>query len=124
MYSMYIPLGCLVYIICPCPGSWLAKYESIQLICLRDTGQPRNVKLAYLKYTAYVEVIIHSRAFPLYCSVFQTCLCPTWLSQILGYIEVVFHSQKLVFGLVTTTYVEANFVLVKKLNHMNVTQSN
>ena len=28
------------------------------------TGQPRYVKLAYLEYTAYGEVIIHSRAFP------------------------------------------------------------
>ena len=29
-----------------------------------NSGQPLYVKLAYLKYTAYVEVIIHSRAFP------------------------------------------------------------
>ena len=39
------------------------------------TGQPRYVKLAYLEYMAYVEVIVLSRAFPLYCFVFQTCLC-------------------------------------------------
>ena len=55
-----------------------------------NTGQPRYVKFAYLKYTAYVEVIIHSQAFPLYCFVFQTCLCRTWLSRNLGYIKVVF----------------------------------
>ena len=59
--------------------------------------QPRYVKLADLEYTAYVEVIIHSQAFPLYCFVFQTCLCRSWLSRNLGYIEVVFHSRKLVF---------------------------
>ena len=39
----------------------------------RVTGQPRYVKLAYLEYTACVEVIIHSRAFPLYCFASQTC---------------------------------------------------
>ena len=88
------------------------------------TGQPRYVKLAYLEYTAYVEVIIHSRAFPLYCFVFQTCLCRTRLSRNLGYVEVVFHSRKLVFRFFTTTCVEVNFVLVKKLNNMNVKQSN
>ena len=88
------------------------------------TGQPRYVKLAYLEYTAYVEVIIHSRAFPLYCFVFQNCLCRTWLSRNLGYIEVVFHSWKLIFRFFTTTYVEVKFVLVKNLNNMNVKQSN
>ena len=89
------------------------------------TGQPRYVKLAYLKInTAYVEVIIHSGAFPLYCFVFQACLCQTWLSRNLGYIEAVFHSQKLVFPFYTATCVEVNFVLVKKLNNMNVKQSN
>ena len=89
-----------------------------------STGQPRYVKLAYLEYTAYVKVIIHFRAFPLYCFVFQTCLCRTWLSRNLGYIEVVFHSQNLVFHFFTTTCVEVNFVLVKNLNNMNVKQSN
>ena len=42
------------------------------------------------------------------------------LSQNLSYIEVVFHSQKLVFRFFTTTCVELNFVLVKNLNNMNV----
>ena len=45
-----------------------------------NTGQPRYVKLAYLEYTAYVEVIIHSRIFPLYCIVIRPCLCQTRLS--------------------------------------------
>ena len=45
-----------------------------------DTGQPCYVKLAYLEYTAYVEVIIHSRIFPLYCTVIRPCLCQTRLS--------------------------------------------
>ena len=80
--------------------------------------------LAYLEYMAYVEVIINSRAFPLYCFVFQTCLCQTWLSGIFGYIGVVFHSRILVFDFFTTTCIEENFVLVKKLNNMNVKQSN
>ena len=91
---------------------------------LPNTGQPRYVKLAYLEYTIYNEVIIHSQAFTLYCFVFQTCLCWTWLSRNLGYIEVVFHSRKLVFCFLTPTCVEVNFVLVKKLNYMNVKQSN
>ena len=50
---------------------FLMIYREIKLISitninfsLLDTGQPRYVKLAYLKYTAYVKVIIHSRAFP------------------------------------------------------------
>ena len=60
---------------------------------------------------------IHSRAFPLYRFVFQTCLCRTWLSRNLIYIKVVFHSRKLVFRFFTTTCVEVNFVLVKKLNN-------
>ena len=34
------------------------------ILGIEITGQPRYVKLAYLEYTAYVEVIIHSRAFP------------------------------------------------------------
>ena len=100
---------------------WTPVARHLMLI---DTGQPRYVKLAYLKYTAYVEVIIHSRAFPLYCFVFQTCLCQTWLSRNLGYIEVVFHTQKIVVPFFTPTYVEVNIVLVKKLNNMNVKQSN
>ena len=79
-----------------------------------DTGQPRYVKLAYLENTAYVKVIIHSRAFPLYCFVFQTCLCRTWLLRNLGYIRVIFfHSRKLVCRFFTTSCVEVNFVLVK-----------
>ena len=94
------------------------------LVCIIfSAGQPCYVKLAYLEYTAYVEVIIPSRAFPLYCFVFQTCLCRTLLSRNLGCIEVVFHSRKLVFCFFTTTCVEVNFVLVKKLNNMNVKQS-
>ena len=31
---------------------------------MASTGQPRYVKLAYLEYMSYVEVIIHSGAFP------------------------------------------------------------
>ena len=46
----------------------------------QSTGQPRYVKLAYLEYTAYVEVIINSRTFPLYCIVIRPCLCQTRLS--------------------------------------------
>ena len=88
------------------------------------TGQPRYVKLAYLEYKAYFEVIIHSCVFPLYCFVFQTCLCRTWLSRYLCYIEVFFYSRKLVFRFFSTTCVEVNFVLVKKLNIINVKQSN
>ena len=59
-----------------------------------NTGQPCYVKLAYLKYTAYVEVIIHSRIFPLYCIVIRPCLCQTQLSRKLGYFEAIFHSLK------------------------------
>ena len=44
------------------------------------TGQPRYVKLAYLEYTAYVEVITHSQIVPLYCIVIRPCLCQTRLS--------------------------------------------
>ena len=88
------------------------------------TGQPRYVKLAYLEYMAYVEVIIHSRAFPLYCFVFQTCFCRTWLSRNLGYIDVFFHSRKIIYDFLTTTCVGVNFVLVKKLNNIKVKQSN
>ena len=77
------------------------------------TGQPRYVKFAYLKYRAYVEVIIHSRAFSLYCSVFQTYLCRTRLSRNLGYIEVFFHSRKLVFRFFTNTCVGQK---IKQLN--------
>ena len=80
-----------------------------------NTGQPRYVKLAYLKYAAYVEVTIHSRAFSLYCFVFQTCLCLTGLSQNLGYIEVVFHSRKLVFRFFTTTCVDYKFCVGQEI---------
>ena len=45
-----------------------------------STGQPRYVKLAYLEYKGYVEVIVHSRIFPIYCIVFRPCLCQTRLS--------------------------------------------
>ena len=71
--------------------------QSFQKLCTcknLNTGQPRYVKLAYLEYTAYAEVIIHSRSFPLYCFAFQTCLYRTWLSRNLGYSEVLFHSRK------------------------------
>ena len=43
--------------------------------------QSRYVKLADFEYTAYVEVIIYSWAFLLYCFVFQACLCQTWISR-------------------------------------------
>ena len=52
--------------------TWTADFEG--------TGQPHYVKLAYLEYTAYVEVIIHSRIFLLYCIVIRPCLCQTRLS--------------------------------------------
>ena len=36
-----------------------------KLFCdITITGQPRYVKLAYLEYMGYVEVIVHSRIFP------------------------------------------------------------
>ena len=98
---------------------FLDKYKCTKLIQFY-TGQPRYVKLAYLEYMAYVEVIIHSRAVPLYCLVFKTCLCRTQLSRNLGYIEVVFHSRKIIFHYFTTICVELKFVLVKKLNNKNV----
>ena len=60
------------------PGLNQYKADS-QVTC---TGQPRYVKLAYLEYTAYVEVIIHSRAFPLYCLYFK----PVYVE--LGYHEI------------------------------------
>ena len=75
-------------------------FHNVGVIALHNintTGQPRYVKLANLEYMAYIEVIIHSQAFPLYCFVFQTCLCRTWLSRNIGYIEVVFHSRNLIF---------------------------
>ena len=71
-----------------------------------NTGQPRYVKLAYLEYMGYVEVIVHSRIFPLYCIVFRPCLCQTRLSWKLGYIEAIFHSQKSGFPLLTTACIE------------------
>ena len=48
--------------------------------------------------TLHVEVTIHSQEFPLYCFVFQTFLRRTWLSQNLGYTEVVFHSRNLFYA--------------------------
>ena len=84
------------------------------------TGQPRYVKLAYLEYTAYVEVIIHSRIFPLYCIVIRPCLCQTRLSWKLGYFEAIFHSLKPIFPLFTTACIEA----VKKWNGPNDKQRN
>ena len=77
-----------------------------------STGQPRYVKLAYLEYTAYVEVIIHSRIFPLYCTVIRPCLCQTRLSWKLGYFEAIFYSIKPIFPLFTTACIE----VVKKWN--------
>ena len=79
------------------------------------TGQPRYLKLAYLEYTGYVEVIVHSRIFPLYCIVFRPCLCQTRLSWKLGYIEAIFHSRKSVFPLFSTVCIE----VVKKWNSPN-----
>ena len=58
-------------------GDMHTFFDLVYQYKIAHTGQPLYVKLAYLKYTAYVEVIIHSRAFPLYCFVFQTCLCRT-----------------------------------------------
>ena len=85
-----------------------------------STGQPRYVKLAYLEYTGFVELIVHSRIFPLYCIVFRPCLCQTRLSWKLGYIKVIFHSRKWVFPLFTTACIE----VVKKWNGPNDKQSN
>ena len=92
----------------------------VQKSCGVYTGQPRYVKLAYLEYTGYVEVIVHSRIFPLYCIVFRPCLCQTRLSWKLGYIEAIFHSRKLVFPLFTTACIE----VVKKWSGLNDKQSN
>ena len=55
--------------------SWELQHDQI-------TGQPRYVKLAYLEYMAYVEEIIYSPAFPLYCFVFK----PVYIE--LGYHEI------------------------------------
>ena len=41
-------------------------------ILVLSTGQSLYVDISYLKYTAYVKVIIHPRTLPLYCIVFQT----------------------------------------------------
>ena len=43
-------------------------------------NQSLYVQIVYLEYMAYVEAIIHSQTFPLYCIVFQTCLCQTWFN--------------------------------------------
>ena len=111
LFSPFGDLLCFVFWPCNCNKDC----QLFPLVRLgEDTGQPRYVNLAYLEYTAYVEVIIHSQALPLCCFVFQTCLCRTWLSQNLGYMEVVFHFRKLVFRFFATTCVEVNFVLVKK----------
>ena len=55
------------------------------------TGQLRYVKLAYLENTTCVEVIVHSRTFPLYVIVFRPCIV---LRLKLGCIEVIFHSHE------------------------------
>ena len=47
---------------------------------LQYSGQPWFVKLAYLKYMGYVEVIVHYRVFLLYWIEFRPCLCQTRLS--------------------------------------------
>ena len=54
----------------------------VYLVFLRPelfTGELRYVKLAYLENTTCVEVIVHSRTFPLYFIVFRPCLCRTRL---------------------------------------------
>ena len=89
--------------------------QDVALNLKTNTGQPRYVKLAYLEYTAYVEVIIHSRIFPLYCIVIPPCLCQTRLSWKLGYFEAIFLSLKSIFPLFTTACIEA----VKKWNGPN-----
>ena len=61
-------------------GSIHDSMNILKIEFIAYTGQPRYVKLAYLEYTAYVEVIIHSRIFPLYCIVIRPCLCQTRLS--------------------------------------------
>ena len=99
---------------------WVIQNISLFFQFKPYTCQPHYVKLSYLEYMAYVEVIIHSGAFSLYCFVFQTCLCRTRLSRNLGSIAVVFHSWKIVFCFFTTTCVKVKFVLVKKLNNINV----
>ena len=88
----------------------LVNLEPRGMVGMIYVGDHHTTKHCYIQFnlamsnllissTQHVEVIIHSLAFPLYCFVFQTCLCRTWLSQNLGYIEVVFHSRKLVFRL-------------------------
>ena len=58
------------------------------------TGKRRYVKLAYLENPTCVEVIVHSRTFPLYFIVFRPCLCRTRLLRKLGCIKVIFHSRE------------------------------
>ena len=51
----------------------------ILVLCVSYTGELRYVKLAYLENTTCVEVIVHSRTFPLYFIEFRPCLCRTRL---------------------------------------------
>ena len=90
-------------------------------LSLQCTGQPRYVKLAYLKYTAYVEVLIYSRAFPLDIALYFK---PVYVE--LGYHEIsAISKSKISFPLLYHyLHVKVNFVLVKKLHKMNVKQSN
>ena len=112
--------GLVIYIWTLSMRAAKALETCLRLYCLTYTGQPPYVKLAYLEYMGYVEVIVHSRIFPLYCIVFRPCLCQTRLSWKLGYIEAIFHSRNSCFSLFTTACIE----VVKKWNGPNDKQSN
>ena len=59
-----------------------------------NTGRSGYLKLAYLKNTIYVEVILHSQTFvTIFYFIFTMFMFKTRLSQNYGYIEVIFHSR-------------------------------
>ena len=76
------------------------------------TGKLWYVKLAYLENPTCVEVIVHSRTFPLYFIVFRPCLCRTRLWRKLGCIEVIFHSREKFSISFTTGCVEVKMCTV------------
>ena len=45
-----------------------------RLMQVKNTGQSHYIEPAHLEY---MEVIIHSQSFSLYCIVFRNCLCGT-----------------------------------------------
>ena len=64
-----------------CSAFHKKMYQGTNLLLADElnTGKLRYVKLAYLENTTCVEVIVHSRTFPLYFIVFRPCLCRTRL---------------------------------------------